>query len=363
MPREAEGARLWLRPSRDGRKSSWVIKDGGARISTGFGAEQRREAEKALATYIIESHRPQPKGKKDPHTALVADILNLYLQDVAPRHARPYETARRISALLKFFGTKTLEDLNGTLFREYTASRKAPSAARRELEDFRAAVKHYFIDDLLPPKVNIPMPEKGQARQRWLTHGEAAHLLWAAWRNSVILPGGGKRYISRHIARFILVGLYTGTRASRICSATFTKVDGRSHIDLERGMFYRRPEGERETTKRAPPIPLPSRLITHMRRWDRLGLCQNAVVEWEGQSVERINKGFKTLVDKIGLEGVTPHILRHTAITWAMQQGVKIYDAEDYFGVSAKILKDVYGHHHPDHTRDVGEAITLRRRR
>jgi hypothetical protein len=59
----------------------------------------------------------------------------------------------------------------------------------------------------------------------------------------------------RHIARFILIGLYTGTRAGAISSASPYAEPGRSYVDLERGIFYRKAIGKRATKKRQPPAP------------------------------------------------------------------------------------------------------------
>jgi hypothetical protein len=70
----------------------------------------------------------------------------------------------------------------------------------------------------------------------------------------------------RHIARFILIGLYTGTRAGAIASASPYAEPGRSYVDLDRGIFYRKAIGKRATKKRQPPAPIPPRLLTHLRR-------------------------------------------------------------------------------------------------
>ena len=70
----------------------------------------------------------------------------------------------------------------------------------------------------------------------------------------------------RHIARFILIGLYTGTRAGAIASASPYAEPGRSYVDLERGIFYRKAIGKRATKKRQPPAPVPPRLLAHLRR-------------------------------------------------------------------------------------------------
>lgn len=53
----------------------------------------------------------------------------------------------------------------------------------------------------------------------------------------------------RHIARFALIGLYTGTRAGAIASASPHRAEGKSYIDLERGIFYRLAIGRRATAK------------------------------------------------------------------------------------------------------------------
>jgi hypothetical protein len=52
-----------------------------------------------------------------------------------------------------------------------------------------------------------------------------------------------KKRTGRHIARFILVGLYTGTRHDAVLGASFERGEHRSWIDLERGVFHRLREG------------------------------------------------------------------------------------------------------------------------
>jgi integrase len=55
---------------------------------------------------------------------------------------------------------------------------------------------------------------------------------------------------------------------------------------------------------------------------------------------------------------ITPHILRHTAATWAMQRGVNVWDAAGWLGMSPEVLERVYGHHHPDFQRDAAEKMS-----
>jgi hypothetical protein len=71
----------------------------------------------------------------------------------------------------------------------------------------------------------------------------------------------------RHVARFILIGLYTGTRAGAIATASPYAEQGRSFVDLERCILYRKAIGKRATKKRQTPAPIPPRLLAHMRHW------------------------------------------------------------------------------------------------
>src|SRR5262245_65246085 len=95
----------------------------------------------------------------------------------------------------------------------YVRQRGAQAAARRELEDLRAAIRHHWEAGLCAALTPVALPDRGQVRERWLTRNEAARLLWAAWRLRQRWRDGSRdRTTAQHVARFILVGLYTGTR-------------------------------------------------------------------------------------------------------------------------------------------------------
>ena len=356
-----KGIRLWLRPARAGHKSFWIILDGTGQKSTGCGPREIERAQQALAAYIAAKHKPERAGGRDLASIPVADVIAIYADEVAVTKARPKPADARLRKLLEFFGLHMLSEVNRRLCRAYAVQRGSLQAARRELEDLRAAINHYFAEESVQPVVNIELPDKAPPRERWLTVQEAAALVRTAWRKTQPMPKGGTRQVGQHVARFILVGLYTGTRSAAICGAAIRPTIGRGYVDLANGVFYRRPPGTKETTKRQPSIRLPDKLLVHMRRWERLGLCEHSVVEWEGRPVKRVSKAFKRIADEAGLAGVTPHTLRHTAITWAMQRGAKVWDASAYFGVSERILTTVYGHHSPDH--QVGVTTKMDRRR
>src|SRR5262249_47655722 len=192
---------------------------------------------------------------------------------------RPKEALARITRLGVYFGNKTLADINGKLCRAYVKDRSKMSAAREELILLRAAINFHREEGHCDRIVSVTLPEKSPGRERWLTRNEAATLIWRAWRYREVQKGHAtSRRSRRHVARFILVGLYTGTRASAICGAALERIAGAGYIDLEHGILYRRPAGAVETKKRRPPAPLPRRPLAHLRRWKRHG--QRFAVEW-----------------------------------------------------------------------------------
>src|SRR5262249_60687024 len=109
----------------------------------------------------------------------------------------------------------------------------------------------------------------------------------------------------------------------------------------------------KQTKKKAPPVRLPQRLLAHIRRWHQLGISRDYVIEYKGRPINRINKAFNAAVRDANLSAehgkVTPHILRHTAATWLMQQRVDPWVAAGYLGMTIEKLIQNYGHHHPDH--------------
>jgi integrase len=357
MPAESKGPHLWYKPGNrkptGGRYlGTWVIKDGVKRISTGLRADRRGkpppEAEEALAHYVL-ARRAIPRDRdRNAAQVRVADVIAIYLQDVVPRHARPLEAISRCETLLKFWGERTLEEVTGRTCRAYVEHRGGKPVARRELEDLRAAIGHHRREGLCREVVDVVLPDKGQPRSRWLTRSEAARLIWAAWRYREVQKGKATGRRSRqHVARFVLVALYTGTRAGAVCGASLYPATHTGWLDLDAGVFHRRGADERQTKKRRPPVRLPDRLVAHLRRWKRNG--QRYAVEWLGEPIGTgVEKAFRRACQDAGLESVTPHTLRHTAATWLMQRGTPAWEAAGFLGMSEQILEHTYGHHHPD---------------
>lgn len=358
MSRRSKGPRLWLQPARRNKDGAvtepavWCVRDGSVKRSTGAGAGDIAAAEAFLREYLIKKGAPRVRDR-DPSQVLIADAIAVYAQDKVGDHAREKDTRDRLTRVLQHFDGHTLDYLNMATCAAYVKARGKQAAARRELEDLRAAVRHHWKLGLVTHPVPVVLPDKGDARNRWLTRKEAAHLIRVARRR-------GRK--SRHIIHFILVGLYTGTRASAICGAALAPTEGRGWIDLERGVFYRKAIGKKKTNKRQPSVRIPPQLLAHMRRWHRLNWSRESLIEWHGEPVLRVSKGFTALARAAGFADVSPHILRHTAITWQAQEGVPPHEICGFFGITMPMFESVYGHHHPDFQSNAVNALQRRNR-
>ena len=376
MPRSSKGARLYKRKARFKKgkvihHAVWIIKDGDRHIATGClaspsEAKPPAEAEKALANYIAQKYQPE-RTRRDIEDIDCADVLSIYLTDVG-EPGEQFEIVARIDRLNEFWGGKKLSQVNARSCAVYAKHRGNFGGARRDLETLRAAINHHAKEGFHRGVVRVSLPPKGEARDRWLTRKEAAELIWCCWRyreKQTIHAGTSKgdlvrtdRRPLRHVARFILIGLYTGTRAGAIASASPHAQAGLSYVDLERGIFYRKPIGKRATKKRQTPAPIPPRLLAHLRRWNKRRLFATCFVEFNGKPVRSVKRGFKSAVRLAGLTGrISPHTLRHTAATWLVQRGVPIWEAAGFLGMSPEVLQETYGHHHPDYLRGAAAAI------
>src|SRR5665811_1540713 len=340
MPRRMQPPRLYLRPARRNKQGKlrasavWIILDGGKHIATGCVKGEDRTAQQALSAYITAKHEPARK-ERDIEAIDVADVLSIYDDDTRDRQVNKSKFDERLKRLNDFWGGRMLSYVTGETCREYVRIRGSHGGARRDLEDLRAAVNHHAAEGFHRGIVRVVLPAKGLPRDRWLTRDEAAKLLWTCWRHREMqvrhrgtdkgrkLPTD-KRPL-RHLARFILIGIYTGTRAGAIATASPLRAVGRSFVDLDQGIFYRLAQGKRATNKRQPPAPIPPRLLAHLRRWQRLGLVGGHFVEFNGKPIASVKTAFSRAVKLADLsaEGgkIVPHTLRHTAATWLMQRG------------------------------------------
>ena len=385
MSRQAKGPRLYLRRGRIDTRAGkalpdrWFIRDGSHERSTGCGVERVGDAERALAAYIAEKW-DRPAGESDPSRVLVADVLALYSRDRGPTlKAEPATMRGFVTHLLAWWGESALADVRRSSCAAYvkhrtgqeirhgaTGRKVSDQTARRELELLSAAIGYYDKEYHLTRRPAVVLPEKAESQREALTRKEAARLLWASmgwsWDGAHwIRPSTCARSNRMHMRRFILIGLYTGSRADVIKRLRWSESLADPWVDLDAGIIYRRGRGERESrTKRRPLVKLPRRLLAHMRRWQAIDAKAEraTVLHFGGAEVGSVRTGFAGCGASAGLPPtVTPHWLRHTAATWLMEAGVDTWEASGYLGMTAATLEKHYGHHRPDHQSAARKAL------
>lgn len=408
MSRPSKGPHLVFRPARPDKAQAavWVVRDGKKEASTGCSEERFAEAQLFLADYIAKKWTP-PEPVDDeptrPRDVLVAEVIALYASEKAPKSADPSATGSRLDALLEWWGDKTLADVRRSNCDAYVAHRQTQpiksftksknprmvtaQGARRELEDLSAAIGYWDDEHPLTRRPKLTLPAKPEPLRDALTRGQAARLLMAArgyrWEGERWKKLGGSAAANRrHLRRFVLLGVYSGTRPGVLPKILWHESPLQAWADLDVGMIWRRGRAERDhATKRRPVVRLSVRLLAHMRRWkaydDRLADQQDSgehaatkrrakpdqrpmtVLHHGGRPIRgRIRTGFEGLVRDAGLEGkITPHWMRHTCITWLMERGASIWDASGYAGMSPAMIEKHYGHHRPDHQSAARKAL------
>jgi integrase len=206
--------------------------------------------------------------------------------------------------------------------------------------------------------VRVAPPAKGQARQRWLTRDEVARLLYTCWRNREVQDGKptGKRPL-RHLARVLLIGVYTGSRPGAILNASWRQGPGLSWVDTVNGVFHRHAEGEAATAKRQPTVKLAPGLLAHLRRWKRLDAGQGYVVNYRGHKVLSVKTALHTACKLAGVEPVMAYTLRHTAASWLVARGLPTRKVADFIGTGEQMILSHYGHLAPDYQDEAARAI------
>lgn len=361
MPRKKEPARLWLRED----TGYWFIKDGDKRIPTGCARSEVEGAEAKLRDYVAEKYQPERGGSAAKVT--VGDILIVYLDEKSDSTSRPKETEAAIKRLNSFWGNRPAIEVRGKTCREFAEERGTESGARRDLEVMRAAINYYHKEyglDVLP---SVSLPEKGTPREGYLTRSQVAALLWACLGFRKAKDGRWERrkdHARPHLARIILIGIYTGTRLGAMLDLQWIRSTTGGYADIDLGVIFRRAQGERVAhNKRKPPVKMARRLLTHMKRWKRLDGWDNErtglryVCHYGGRKLNKPHKAFRTVRAIAGFEDDTVlHLLRHTRGTWLAQAQVPPNEAAASLGLTVDEYERTYLHNDPDFQKSAADA-------
>lgn len=221
------------------------------------------------------------------------------------------------------------------LCRYYTARCRAAGLSdatiRYRLATIQAALRwhdpqHEAVFDL---------PSEPPPRDRHLTRDEAARLIEAA------------RPVP-HVYLWCVLALTTGARATALLDLTWDRVDlDRGRIDLGRGSGRKgRAQVPINETARAALVQA------------REATTTNHVIEYAGRPVRSIKRGFAAACRRAGIEGVSPHVCRHSVAVSLAEAGTPMHEIAQMLGhTDTATTYRVYARYSPDHLRGAADAL------
>jgi integrase len=375
MPKRNRGAYLSWRAER----RVWVIEwyEQGQRRIRSTGTRDRSEADQRLSKFLAEQPQRTTELASAPRQRLIADVLRSYAEEHSNELAGAgAETlGYNLKALLPFWGHLTVADVREATCRAYQRYRKGRSAGTvaRELSVLSAAINHDWKAGRLTAPVATWRPGASPPRDLWLRPEDVARLL-----------RGARKVSSRgHLVTFVILAIYTAARAEALLSLRWPQ------IALELGRIDLNAPGRTRTRKRRPILPIPARLLIHLRQIRSRGSDLGHVVTYAGRPIKSIKRSFAEACEagarwcedraaqlgtsdqeKISLADsaerlrrASPHTLRHTSATWMARSGVPFPVIAAYLGhATSRTTELVYAHHAPDYLAPAVAALDGRRR-
>jgi integrase len=319
-------------------KGSFVVtwKENGRRRRFRLRADSLGEAHSEARLLIVAAQSVSHEGPT------VAQLWEAYLDEKAGRSVAE-SMAYTGKSILPWFGAFLPAQITPADCRAYIADRR--SAGRQDgtiwsqLGHLRNVLSWAVKHGLIERAPYIERPPQPAPKDRWLSHEEVERLLEAD--------------SEPHIRLAILLMLTTAARLAAALELTWDRVDlDRGWLDLRTG------EGLR---KGRAVVPINATLHEALIAAKEAALS-DFVIEWAGRPVRSIKRGFARTVQDAGLEGVTPHVLRHTAAVHMAAAGVSMSKIAQYLGHSStEVTERVYARYAPDHLRDAAEVLNFGR--
>lgn len=274
---------------------------------------------------------------KEKRGETVGEIVEAYIRDKKDkRSSGSMATAYR--SLAGFFGHLRPDQVDRAICKSYHERRVhsggvSAGTVIKDLGVLRAAIRWSGQGG----KATFWFPPTPAPRDLHITREQAQALADAA-----SLP---------HIRLFIILAWSTGGRHGALLDLTWDRVDfGRRLIRLARKATH----GHK------------GRAVVPMTGWAETALQEahkartsEYVIEYAGKPLRSIKRGFEWARERAGLpEGVTPHVMRHSAAVAMAEAGIPMAEIGQFLGhTDLKVTYRVYGRFSPDYLRKAAKAL------
>ena len=305
----------------------------------------------------LEQHRKEIKIEADP---LVSDCLDYwYDQNVKDKFLSENRYASLINNLKFYFGNKRVSEITRNDSEEYKKIRIAGhgyygnvakgATVRTELQRLRACF-NFMINQVEPRErritrdmvAYIDMPPPSAPRDRVLSK-EELETLWDFCKD-LVWNGMGRPTSNRlhKVARFIILAMETAQRKTAILELTW------SQILLEQNLIMFLPHGKLQTIKRRPPVPISTRLRPILEH-----AYSEKINDYVCDNTNDVHDQIKRVGKELGIDGLSPHVFRHSWATHAVMAGKPIEKVAAFMGDTVEIVRKNYAHLAPDYLSDV----------
>jgi integrase len=317
----------------NGRAIAFWYEADGIRKKRRLDAHTEKQGRSALDQFVRER---QSQLKKTSLTC--GELFEQYLADREQDGKQVRNLLNSWKALAPRFIKVEVSELHADICRDYARERfdldMKPATVWTELLMLRTminwGVKHKLYTEEHKPY--IWLPSKGNPRKRVMDESEIQRFV-----NHAKHP---------HLKLFFIIALATGARSTAILELTWDRVD------FEKGEIdFMKPEAIDPMQK----LVRKNRAVVGMDMVVRVALMEayeantsDYVIEWNSKPIKRISKAFRQCCVDAGLEGIHPHIIRHSCATFGLERGVPIEVVSKLLGHSdPSITYQIYAHATP----------------
>lgn len=270
-----------------------------------------------------------------PPGSTVGDYVQAYLDY---KDGRVRDHVRLVGAwenAKETFGPLRPDQITPELCEEYAEHRRAMGRSDgtilKEINVIRQGLNWNKVTS-----ARFEAPAAPPPRDRYLTKPEARKLLEGC--------------VQPHVKLFVRLALATAGRKSAVLGLTWDRVD------FERERINLTVVGETNRKKRAT-VPITDQLRPELEAAKEAAQTPY-VIEYAGERVLNIKKGFAAAAKRAGLDDLTPHDLRHTAAVWMAEDGVSFEEIAQYLGHSSpKVTFAVYARFSPTHLKKASKSL------
>lgn len=298
-------------------------------LGTADFTEARQKAAE-LSRQDVEAHRP---------AVTVGECWRAYQNHLGDRPAAK-TMGFEAKSVLPFFGAKLVVEVDEALCRTYIAERRAlgrkDGAILTELNRVSAALGHAFKHGRIERKPHLAFPKAPPPRDVYLTRADLARFLAA-----IKAP---------HLKLFVTLALTTGARSEALLRLTWDRVDL-----VGKRIDFRENEGHRPKGRAVVPLnktALDALVIAGMES------KSGHVIAYRGGRIVSVKKGLATAAEAIGVPGIGPHALRHSAAVWMAEAGVPMGEIAQFLGhTSTRVTEKVYARFSPQYLERAAAAL------